>query len=122
MGGMGVARLRGGVAAARRGVGWVAAQQGGGAAATAAWEGWRWLDEEEERRLDEAEKWQRRLNGRLGGSGGGSATRRRIRWRRGTRAAHSAASRCACGGSGSGRSAVADFSGETTVLQGGREH
>nr|BAD35238.1 hypothetical protein [Oryza sativa Japonica Group]BAD35785.1 hypothetical protein [Oryza sativa Japonica Group] len=63
---MGVARLRGGVAAARRGVGWVAARQGGGAAAAAAWEGWRWLDEEEERRLDEAEKWQRRLNGRLG--------------------------------------------------------
>lgn len=61
----------------------MAAQQGGGAAAAAAWEGWRWLDEEEERRLDEAEKWQRRLNGRLGGSGGGSATRRDL-WRRGS--------------------------------------
>jgi hypothetical protein len=56
-------------------------------------EKWRWrLDDEEKRQC------------RQGGSGVGSVTRRRIRWRRGTRAAHRAAPRRACDVSGSGRS------------------
>ena len=119
MGGMEVARWRGG--------GGATARRGGGATSAATWEGWWWLDEEEERRwldeekgqrrLDEAEEWQRRLDDeeegrrRQGGSGGDSAMRQRIRWRRGMRTVP----RHACDGSCSDGSAKAAWRWWTLV-------